>query len=248
MREDLRMDLRHGPRLDAWRRPTGCTPWTLTALEDQTTLAGQYENRPDRFLRGHPIILEVVRQTMNPVDTALAPGNWGRYNFGGRGPDGSFMDLRVGPVGTIVSLPGSADQALHADTPHLMEIFDCLPAHYINVFTPGCAAHVAVGQTALVHGSHRLSYTAALDSPPQERDDDNRMRWMQQLVRPSLDLGDVLFFDCRVLHFGLANTNTQGIERPLIYANMTQHWFQDPKNWDNRRSVFTESESHDVTH
>lgn len=242
MREDLRMDLRHGPRLNVWRGTKGCQPWTMTALDDQKALAERY-HCPDRFLRGHPVILEVVRRTMNPVDTTLSPGNWGRYNFGGRGPDGSFMDLRVGPVGAIVSLPGSADQALHADTPHLMETFDCLPAHYINVFTPGCAAHAGVGQTAFVHGSHRLSYTAVLEeNVPANKNaanDNNRTRWVQELVRPSLDLGDVLLFDCRVLHFGLANTNAHGIERPLLYANMTQHWFQDPKNWDDRRPIFT---------
>lgn len=249
MREDFRMDLRHGPRLDAWRGPNGCKPWTMTALQDQKALGQDYTGRPDRFLRGHPIILEIVRQTMNPVDQALAAGNWGRYNFEGRGPDGSFMDLRVGPVGAIVNLPGSADQALHADTPHLMEIFDCLPAHYINVFTPGCAAHAAVGQTALVHASHRLCYTAALESKQADgnnkNNENNRMRWVQDLVRPSLDLGDVLLFDCRILHFGLANTNTQGIERPLLYANMTQHWFSDPKNWDNFRPIFADSKSQD---
>ena len=143
------------------------------------------------------------------------------------------MDLRVGPVGAIISLPGSGDQALHSDTPHLMETYDCLPAHYINIFTPGNAADPAVGQTALVHGSHHLSFTATVD--------DNKMSWIQNLVRPSLDLGDVLLFDCRILHFGLANTSNT-IERPLLYTNMTQHWFQDPKNWNDQRPIFTDNE------
>eukprot|EP00977_Amphora_coffeiformis_P003008 scaffold572_cov229-Amphora_coffeaeformis.AAC.13 len=232
MREDFRMDLRHGPKLRAWRGMVGSRPWTITALETQERLATQAAN-PDRFLRGHPVLLEIVRRTTNPVNPALSPGNWGRYNFGGRGPDGSFMDLRAGPVGAIISLPGGADQALHADTPHLTESHDCLPAHYINVFTPGTAADPAVGQTALVHASHRLSFTATVD--------DNKMSWIQNLVRPSLDLGDVLLFDCRILHFGLANTSLK-IERPLLYTNMTQHWFHDPKNWDDRRPIFTEND------
>ena len=236
MREDMRMDLRHGPKLRAWRGLVGSRPWTITALESKERLATQATN-PDRFLRGHPVLLEIVRRTTNPVNPALSPGNWGRYNFGGRGPDGSFMDVRAGPVGAIISLPGSADQALHADTPHLMENYDCLPAHYINIFTPGSAAHPAVGQTALVHGSHRLSFTASVD--------DNKMSWIQNMARPSLDLGDVLLFDCRILHFGLANTSPK-IERPLLYTNMTQHWFHDPKNWDDRRPIFTENDEASV--
>lgn len=230
MREDLRMDLRHGPRLNRLRgAPHGCQPWTIRAATDLSL------SSPERFLRGDPIIMEIVRKTMNPVDPALSPGNFGRHNFGGSGPDGSFVDLRVGPVGAIISLPGSADQAIHADTPHLFEIHDCLPAHYINVFTPGCAANPAVGQTALVHGSHRLSFTA------QHLAQDNnasKKGWVDFLVRPSLTLGDVLLFDCRILHFGLANTSSSFVERPLLYTNCWQHWFHDPKNWDDQRPIF----------
>jgi hypothetical protein len=106
MREDLRMDLRHGPRLNAWRGVEGSQPVTFTALDTQDTLSATV-TAPSHFLRGHPAVLEIVRRTMNPSDESLAPGNWGRYNFGGRGSDGSFMDLRVGPVGTIISLPGT---------------------------------------------------------------------------------------------------------------------------------------------
>ena len=223
---------------------------TSFCVADANALAATADE-PACFLRGHPVLLEVIRRTMNPVDAALAPGNWGRYNFSGRGPDGSFMDVRVGPVGSIISLPGSADQALHADTPHLMELFDCLPAHYINVFTPGCAADPAVGQTALVHGSHRLSFTAALEDGSHCHSDGNhhsrsqnntanpKLKWIQSLVRPLLDVGDVLLFDCRILHFGLANTSPT-VQRPLLYTNVTQHWFHDPKNWDNQRPIFND--------
>lgn len=123
-----------------------------------------------------------------------------------------------------------------------MESYDCSPAHYINVFTPGSDPDSDVGQTALVHGSHHLSHTAKLET------DSKAMSWTGNLVRPSLTLGDVLIFDCRIVHFGLANTSSD-IQRPLIYANMTQHWFSDPKNWDDRRPIFTntDSEKRDMT-
>ena len=47
-------------------------------------------------------MLEVIRRTMNPKVESLFRGNAGRYNFNGSGPDGSFQDLRVSPVGGIV--------------------------------------------------------------------------------------------------------------------------------------------------
>ena len=73
MREDLRMDLRHGPKLRAWRGEAGSEPWTITALETQKSLATKAVDT-DRFLRGHAVLLEIVRRAMNPVNSALSPG------------------------------------------------------------------------------------------------------------------------------------------------------------------------------
>ena len=242
MREDCRMDLRHGPALERVRGGNNNNrPVTVTAADTE---------RPGDFLRGHPGVLAIARQVMNPVDPALAPGNFGRYNFDGRGPDGSFQDLHAGVVGGIVSLPGAADQAIHADTPHLFEAAGTqpLPAHYINVFTPGCPADPRVGQTAFVHGSHRLDFVARYVVNHDDDNDDDASSSLEQfdpaiwqhLVRPVLNVGDVLLFDCRILHFGLANTHPS-IERPLLYTNLTMHWFHDPKNWDQHRSIFASS-------
>jgi hypothetical protein len=64
-----------------------------------------------------------------------------------------------------------------------------------------------------------------------------------RIMRPSLQLGDAVIFDTRMLHFGLANRNRMenrgvGLRRPMLYVNMTHAWFFDPKNWDNRQSIF----------
>ena len=66
-----------------------------------------------------------------------------------------------------------------------------------------------------------------------------------RIIRPSLRLGDVLIFDTRILHFGLANESNkvkrhrkEGVRRPMIYLNMTSAWFNDPKNWDNEKHIF----------
>lgn len=224
MREDLRLDIRHAPMLAALRstEKDGNSPIVVTADTAEF----------DGFLRGNASILEIVRRSMNPTKADLFKGNLGRYNFGGRGADGSFQDLRLSPVGGIVSLPGCADQAIHADTPHLFEHVPDLPAHYINIFAPGTPFDEKVGGTAFVHGSHNLDFTAKNCG---SRDDFKQI--YPFLVRPSLTLGDVVLFDCRILHFGMAN-RSEAVERVLLYVNTTQAWFHDPKNWDDRKRIW----------
>jgi hypothetical protein len=246
MREDFRMDLRRGPRLrkiQGDRRNNA--PVTIKAHQQEV---------PDEFLRGNRNVLEIVRTVMNPTySVELSGGNYGRYNFDSRGggADGSFQDLTVGTVGGIVSLPGAADQAIHADTFHLFEHLPPsappLPPHYVNLFTPGRTPAHGVGQTAFVHGSHRLDFVARHCSPKQHDGSSleqfDRAMW-EFLVRPRLELGDVLLFDCRILHFGLSNTH-KTIERPVLYINMTMHWFHDPKNWDRNRRIFPKEDEED---
>jgi len=249
MREDLRLDLRDGPQIrqlrDEERRTAGIQ------LEEQEshgpTLFNHYSGgSTESCLRFHPTVLQIVQQTLNPKDDALYAGNFGRYNFSGSGPDGSPLPLRIGPMGGIISLPHSADQAIHADTPHLFETHDCLPAHYVNAFCLGADMPFAVdpdgdstgatpvGGTAFVHASHKLSFTANLS---QDWSATTEPHVLQHLVRPSIEVGDLILFDCRVLHFGLANTSDT-VERPMLYTNMTQAWFNDPKNWNDRETIF----------
>lgn len=247
MREDLRMDLRHGPAISKLRArkedsaEAGGKSILLTASEDK------YGD--GLFLRGHPSILEIIRKTMNPGSASsdderdvscagskkpLYLGNIGRWNFGGTGNNGSYQDLRISPIGGIVSLPGSADQALHADTSHLFEHVPDLPAHYINVFAPCTAFHPRVGGTAFVHGSHDLAFTA------KHYDANHNSSFYPFLVRPEVTLGDVILFDCRILHFGLANTS-KSTERCICYVNTWHDWFHDAKNWDKNRAIFEDN-------
>jgi hypothetical protein len=220
MREDLRLDLRKGPALDRMRSSS-----TGDDVE---------------FLRDNSSLLEIIRRTMNPRDESgkkLWLGNIGRFNFGGSGNDGSYQNLRISDVGGIVSLPGAADQALHADTPHLFEHnTGNLPAHYINMFAPCTNFNEEVGGTAFIHGSHSLEFTAK-----HYGQDSNNSIFYPYLVRPRLEIGDVILFDCRILHFGLANTS-RTIERCICYSNTWMDWFHDKKNWDKNRAIFNNDE------
>merc|ERR1712172_181007 len=128
-----RLDLRHGPALDRIRRrrslrnvkKDGCDG-NADEGGNSIVLSSAFDNNEYNssgggvFLRGHESLLEIIFRTMNPRDDTgkrLWLGNIGRWNFGGTGNNGSYQNLRLSPVGGIVSLPGSADQALHADTP-----------------------------------------------------------------------------------------------------------------------------------
>ena len=116
-----------------------------------------------------------------------------------------------------------------------------------------CDSHV--GATAFLAGTHKLEICTMCI--PEHENGHSRTEKLTRIICPSLELGDALLFDCRVLHFGLANnsqqlgcqtnkrhshggsipknnsttpTNTAGVCRPMLYINYTQEWFSDPKN------------------
>ncbi len=290
MREDLRVDLRDGPAMHllrvkenerAYKKELGLN-LKIDTDEDKgpTILTSSQEGTVDGSIRFHPSILRIARALFNPhaeEDTngdnaalKLYSGNFGRWNFGGAGPDGTPQPLRVGQVGTVLSLPGSGDQAMHADTPHLFEHIDCLPCHYANLFTPGKAQEGILDEdgcftggthaagTSFVYGSHRLSVTAEMtaeDVSGVEKgsiifsaasSESNERVMHLRMIRPSLEMGDALIFDTRILHQGLGNTSTLNKDaadanegrRPMLYVNLTHSWFHDPKNWDDRKGIF----------
>ena len=70
--------------------------------------------------RFHPSILAIIKSVFNPREGSLFGGNFGCWNFVGAGPDSSPRPFRLDQVGSVLSCPGSGDQAIHADTPHLL--------------------------------------------------------------------------------------------------------------------------------
>ena len=61
-----------------------------------------------------------------------------------------------------------------------------------------------------------------------------------RMIRPHLQLGDALLFDCRILHFGLANMPSTATIRPILYVNYHHPSFRDPKNWNDEETLFGE--------
>eukprot|EP00814_Leptocylindrus_danicus_P022205 CAMPEP_0116006046 /NCGR_PEP_ID=MMETSP0321-20121206/1504_1 /TAXON_ID=163516 /ORGANISM="Leptocylindrus danicus var. danicus, Strain B650" /LENGTH=186 /DNA_ID=CAMNT_0003474543 /DNA_START=132 /DNA_END=692 /DNA_ORIENTATION=- len=176
------------------------------------------------------------------------------------------MPLKIGEVGAVITVSGAADQAIHADTPHLFEHCD-LPPHYANLFIPAAedtkynesnnknnggdndntgdcivTGDTLLGGTAFVVGSHSLPVCEQL----MDDDDETgaaRLERERRTVRPSIRIGDALIFDCRLLHFGLGNRSKCNQRRPLLYINLTHEWFVDPKNWDDREKLFPDVEA-----
>jgi hypothetical protein len=247
MREARRCDIRNGAALTAYNAQLRAT----AVKEGEAVAAGAAVGNGcgggegSRNLCGHAGVLGVVSEVMNPHwNCSDAQGNWGRWNFGGGGPDAGPPPVRTGALGAVMTLPGALPQTLHADTAHTHPHVQ-LPAHYINLFLPACSEQepdeacvggFKVGQTAFVLGSHILTDAARMlqESPPlgvgAEAASTLVPELERRLVRPQLLPGDALLFDCRLLHFGLANTSTK-TTRPLLYINYYQDYFTDPKNW-----------------
>ena len=146
-------------------------------------------------------------------------------------------------VGAIVALPSSLesgerkDQRLHVDTEHLYEHAH-LPPHYAVMFLPAVQSaeelNYAVGQTAFLAGSHvgdvarRIAATIKSHAQPHVQN-----QWSipdgardGALLRPHCKAGDVILFDARTMHFGMAN-HSPTVHRPLLYVNYVRPWFSD---------------------
>jgi hypothetical protein len=132
MREDFRCDLRFGKRMKA-----------VAASGAHRTSLGKREVSPDSSA-----VLGVLQDVMNPDGGEDAIGNWGRWNFTGGGP-GAAKVISHSEVGAVVSCPKAADQAVHADTPHLYEHIHVskrelpyrLLKQLVNGFTASSALH-----------------------------------------------------------------------------------------------------------
>lgn len=119
---------------------------------------------------------------------------------------------------------------------------------------------VRVGQTVFIAGSHDLLVTDKCMNDGEKGISPSCFRSlmstgeneiMKRLVRPHLHTGDILLFDCRILHFGLANETSVSsavppatspgevmIRRPIVYVNYHHKWFNDPKNWNDNEKLF----------
>ncbi|GMH52181.1 hypothetical protein TL16_g01179 [Triparma laevis f. inornata] len=166
MREDFRVDIRNTPN--------------LIALKTQPSYT--------RF-RSNPTVLEIIKTVMaGKRTTEDYLGNYGKYNFSvSSSPSSPPRPPNIGDLGSVISLPGCADQAIHADTPHIFDFQ--VPAHYVNLFCVGKNLEESVGQTCFVKGSQVLGRCREMEGERRELE--------RNVVRPFVKLGDAVMFDCR---------------------------------------------------
>eukprot|EP00965_Chrysotila_dentata_P026188 868430-Pleurochrysis_carterae.AAC.2 len=135
--------------------------------------------------------------------------------------------------GVIDNRPGSETQSWHRDGEHLFEHVH-LPAHCITIFVPLVDLEDdLLGPTQFYPGSHICGRSAlyhGLNSIGDESD------CYLPFCTPRLAIGDVIAFDYRTIHRGLANTShlsesTAPTARPMLYIVYARSWFIDRVNF-----------------
>jgi len=150
--------------------------------------------------------------------------------------------------GSVISLPGSATQTVHFDSPHLVDPackcaggkpFGTLPPYLLTAFLNLVDLDGSTGCTAFAPGSHRSKFGGwgGCASPPKKgRPEDGG-----EFVYIQPPKGSLVIFDARVYHYGTANTGTA--MRPLFYNLFSQPFSQDPGVTFGSRSLVEECEA-----
>lgn len=119
-------------------------------------------------------------------------------------------------LGSVVSIPGSEDQHMHADHPALfddIDVNDSLPSYAITMVTPLVELNDRSGTTRVHLGSHI----------------NTRTRYAMEFHDPDVPAGSCYLFDYRLYHGGTANRSDA--VRPILYSVYFRHWFQDRVNY-----------------
>lgn len=140
----------------------------------------------------------------------------------------SWEEVNVTNLSIVVSTPGATTQGWHADGGHL-SLGEHLPCHCFNIFIPLCdMPSMEWGPTELRPGSHYYTRNLApmlLGAACRKE--------LRPTVAPLLQQGDVLMFDYRVLHRGLANA-TKEHHRAVLVLTVSEKWFDDRLNFPKR--------------
>ena len=147
-------------------------------------------------------------------------------------------DARLLCSGLVVTQPGTAEQAWHADGPPVPREewqrhgVDCppppatLPAHALTVFVPLVDLTAENGPTAFLPGTHASVTSAALAEEAREA---GSSAGAGAHVRLEADAGSAILFDYRTFHAGGANRGDR--PRPILYFVYARSWYRDVHNW-----------------
>eukprot|EP00043_Microstomoeca_roanoka_P029854 m.23515 g.23515 ORF g.23515 m.23515 type:complete len:140 (+) comp9511_c0_seq1:128-547(+) len=111
---------------------------------------------------------------------------------------------------------GSDDQSWHVDGDHLFPHIQ-LPPHAVTVFIPLQEVTPALGSPQF------LTSTQIAANASESKDD-------LVCVQFPLELNDLVMFDYRIVHRGMANVHPTQY-RPLLYQVYSKPWFGDVVNF-----------------
>jgi ectoine hydroxylase-related dioxygenase (phytanoyl-CoA dioxygenase family) len=158
--------------------------------------------------------------TVDPLVEKLAAIVPGLLHFPGE------IDALNRDMTLIVSTPEARVQSWHTDGDHA-HMLDHTPAHVLNVVIPLVNVTMDMGPTELIPASH--FYTR--QPSPMQIDTTQ----LQNPFAPTLNVGDILVWDYRVLHRGLPNRSEKN--RPMLTLTFSHPWFTDTKNWPADRKI-----------
>jgi hypothetical protein len=127
----------------------------------------------------------------------------------------------LGSFGSVVSLPGAAEQRIHRDHPGLFgdsRIDSVLPSFAITMLVPLIEMNNTNGATRTFMGSHVVD----VDRKTEYQD-------------PVVPAGSCLLMDYRLLHGGMANRSTD--VRPILYNVYCRPWFRDDLNFRRQAPI-----------
>jgi ectoine hydroxylase-related dioxygenase (phytanoyl-CoA dioxygenase family) len=182
---------------------------------------GRYELSLLHSLDKAPSIEALQNQLFPCVPALLGAGQWD--------------DLSLCHLSLVVSTPGAAEQSWHADGGHV-SMSEHLPCHVANIFIPLVHVTPALGPTEFRPGSHVYTRNLApllLAAKARQQ--------LRPTVAPTLQPGDALLFDYRVLHRGKAN-QTRDQNRPILVLTFAKPWYKDVCNFPTQ-SLYDPSSS-----
>eukprot|EP00977_Amphora_coffeiformis_P012464 scaffold3077_cov162-Amphora_coffeaeformis.AAC.23 len=192
---------------------------------------GRYElsllNHDDWFQeKGGLDLLEQLKSQLDSVVPALLGKS-------------TWNDVHITNLSFVVSTPGASMQGWHADGGHV-SLDEHKPCHCFNVFIPlQDMPSMDWGPTELRPGSQY--YTRNLAPMLLAAKCRKQLRPTQA---PLLQLGDILAFDYRILHRGLANT-TKDKNRAVLVLTVCEPWFEDLLNFP-KKSLYESAEPNGV--
>jgi len=128
-------------------------------------------------------------------------------------------DFKINFTAALLAQPGASEQKPHLDGGHLFHgthgWSTDAPVHALQMFLPLCPTPIERGPTEFWPGSHLSSNAPFANS--------------MKSIGLAADPGDVIIFDFRVLHRGMANKSEQW--RPVLYQTVSRSWFSDDFNF-----------------